>query len=259
MKQFKKSLSLFLYFITLFFLISCGNRVDGGGISFDLPEGLYGGDIYSAIYWYDDDELDKFHYHNYSSLRIGYTYENDTMPIDNMRFKVYYGIFEDWFYSDINLGYFYKIFSEEIDDYVIRVSFHHYAGKNQFSLKYKPKQTTILEKKFNINNEDKLNNLKVINTIIEDKSIVKLCKTDYLDTCIFDFLLPIERINLALDENNNLYEYHELTFKIELIQLGVDNQLSAEYRCYRFADLSFRIIGDEAIITPKKIDYVGLS
>lgn len=257
MKQFKKSVSLFFYFITLFFSVSCGNPIDGVSTSFDLPEGLYGGDIYSVLRWYDDDELDKFHYHNYSSLRIGYTYENDTMPIDNIRFKVYYGIFEDWFYNDINLGYSEKTFSEEIDDYVIRVSFFHSAGRNQFSLKYKSGEMMILEKNLNINDINELNNFKVLNTIIEHSSFASVCKTEYLDTCIFDFLLPIERINLALDENNNIYEYHKLSFKIELIQLGVDNQLSAEYRCYRFANLSFRIIGDEAIITPEKIDSVG--
>ena len=260
MKQFKKSLSLFLYFISLFFLISCGNRVDGWNISFELPEGLYGGDIYSALRWYDDDDI----YSGFNSIRIGYTYESEKMPINDIKFKVHYGIFEEWFYKDINAGYMYGTFSEDIDDFIIRVSFFHSAGDHQFSLSYGREQNIILEQKININDNNELNNFKVINTIIEDSSIVKLCKTDYLDTCIFDFQLPVERINLALDENNNIYKYHKLSFMIELIQIeliqsGLKEPPLTNRMCNRFASLSFQIVGDEVIITPEKIDFVGLS
>ena len=115
----------------------------------------------------------------------------------------------------------------------------------------------ILEKKFNINDNNELNNFKVLNTIIEDSDFAKLCKTDYLDTCIFDFQLPVERINLALDENNNIYKYHTLSFMIELIQLGVDKPPLTNIKCNRFASLSFQIAGEEVVITPKKIDSVG--
>ena len=256
MKQFKKSLSLFLYFITLFFLISCGFPVDGKVYKFNLPEGLYGGDIYSAREWYDDDELDESHYHNFSSLRIGYTYENDTMPIDNIKFKVHYGIFEEWFYSDINLGYLYNIFSEDIDDYIIRLSLSYGGRKKENGYAFQLyDEIILLEKQINIHNKDEINKIKVTNTIIEGGLFVKLCKTEYLESCSFLYELPIELINLAMDEKNSIYEYYNLSFILSLVQEGIVEP-TINKSCVAFADVDFQIIGDEVIIIPHKTDYV---
>lgn len=115
----------------------------------------------------------------------------------------------------------------------------------------------LLEKNINIHNKEELNKFKVTNTIIESQGWVKLCKTEYLESCYFLFELPLELINLAMDEKNSIYEYYNLCFRLNLVQVGFVKP-TINKSCDVYANVDFQIIGEEVIIIPDKIYYVIL-
>ena len=214
MKQFKKSLSLFLYFITLFFLISChdyNNRLE----IFELPEGLYGGDIYRAYDWYKHGEDSTY----YSSLRMGYTYENDVMSVANVNILLHFGILEDRISHDLELAYKKGKFDRNIKDYILKIYFQPISYHNS---EVEKNIIIIREYAIHANDEQCWNKYKAINIIMEDRywAHAKMCKTEYSESCIFNFNITDALFKYYLDNNLSYSLINGICITLELTQVG---------------------------------------
>lgn len=247
MKQFKKSLTLLLYFITLFFLISCYDYHNYPEI-FELPEGLYGGDIYSAYNWYMYREDSRY----YSSLRMGYTYENDVMSVDNVNILLHFGVLEDRISHDLELAYEDRIyeggrFDRNIKDFTLKIYFQPFSyltpnvGKDI---------TIIKEYKINITDEQCWNEFKAINIILEDRGPAKMCKTEYSESCIFNFNITDALFKYYLDNNIGYSLINGICITLELTQDGKNAGLT------NFTKIIFNYYEDKVEIVPFKEDRI---
>lgn len=248
MKQFKKSLSLFLYFITLFFLISCGFPVDGFREAFELPDGLYGGDIYSAYAWYWYSEGAPFP-PQYNSLRLGYTYDSEIMDIDNVNILVHFGILEERISQDLLKGFESRFFDENIKEFILKIYFQTFSD---LTPNVGNDITIIKEYKINISDEQWWNEFKATNIIIEDRGNAKMCKTEYSESCIFNFNITDALFKYYLDNNIGYSLINGICITLELTQEGKTNILT------NFAYIRFNYDVDKVEIVPFKIDFVEI-
>ena len=222
MNRIKKFLLIILLLFTIF-LTSCFRDP----IELKVPEGFYGGDIYGI---YQGNCA-----HDSGGIRIGYTYDNNKMSLDNINIKLYFGIDLEEF--KIQLHKTLDIQNEDYGKYEFIVSYHTDGLEHQVS-------TSNILKNFVIDFSD-YNTYKDYLCIVElydDTQKENIYKFNYSKSGVVDVFIDQKEI-LSPTASNFIY------FQIDVLELYEGDLEGFKYRIHEYwAALGYYIIENNFVI-----------